>query len=68
MGNGPIVGPEGDRVAERLTVSAKPCRLERVTIDVPENPGWIANRLGRLRRLKSGGLAAFQRLVSLILK
>ena len=68
MGNGPIVGPEGDRVAERLTVSAKPCRLERVTIDVPENPGWIANRLGRLRRLKSGGLVAFQRLVSLILK
>jgi hypothetical protein len=48
------LSPLGELVAERATVPAKLLRLERVTVDVEEDPEFMLSEDGFAEMLKSG--------------
>jgi len=49
------VKPEGDVAVERTTVPAKPYRLARLMLEVPDVPEEIVIVVGLAEMLKSGG-------------
>ncbi len=46
--------PDGEIEEESDTVPEKLLRLERLIVDVPEEPDWIVRLVGLLEMLKSG--------------
>src|SRR5437667_11468989 len=58
FGMGPNLGPAGETLSVKLTKSAKPSRLDRITFADPDDPRWIDNTWGSTLMQNSGSLVA----------